>query len=608
VQILNLLLLRFVNRNSTEATALERSLKHNALHLPFDYQYTLHVVERKSSQDAAASTKIGKGGGAISALNLMEFELGMDKARKCHVKCVSMLREFWRHAKKSRNHTENKTTLDEMLNILEKHEKALASAKQEYEVLLEKYPTSVTLLQSYAHFCDSVLNDSRLAEQKRAEARVLDGEGEDDGSNADDFGPRSRTSGSDDKQAQEEEAAERSTVNSESESHRVQVSRIIHTAVDMIMGKDVTAVNILIKRIRTAVLILILLASGGFALTDFYLFNDVALRNIDLINFAGLFRMRAISVVFHTRDMLIASYAGDGGKLQEIQDEVENSMVALRNQHWQNYENITSDVVHKFYSDNDKKMHIPMGDKWKEVDDNFWHLTNEFARRARRATTTKMEELKDPIWKLGTMSEAKSEIAYVHENVNRFILPLFERMVEIYEAEVFQFGNLTVALVWSNACLNAVLVLMMAYFVMKALFFVIQTMHYKYVICNLSIALPRDVAAKLYAFYDTLETELRIMDDEAAQNQAILNTADHDDGDPAARPPSHAPPPPPLLLPLPVSLLYPHHNQTELVTCWCAPLAPHHPRETAGMSPLRGGAGAAACPRPPRHAPPMKRD
>ncbi|KAJ1493169.1 hypothetical protein T484DRAFT_1769394, partial [Baffinella frigidus] len=187
MQMLNLLLLRFVNRSWAEALTLEKMLKLHSRELPKDHQYILHVVERKSTQDAAGTSKMGSNG-AVSALSLMEFEVGMEKARKAHVRCITFVRGFWKAARKTRlltvegleDHTAARKTrlltaegLEEwgeaMLETLDGHDKALAAAKQEYGNLLDKYPTSVTLQRSYSYFCDTVLNDHKLADKHMRE-------------------------------------------------------------------------------------------------------------------------------------------------------------------------------------------------------------------------------------------------------------------------------------------------------------------------------------------------------------------------------------------------------------------------------------------------------
>jgi hypothetical protein len=142
VQLLNLLLLRFVNTRWDEAASLERNMRLSLRSLPTDFQYTLHVVERKSTQDAAGSTKMGSRGGQVSALSLMEFELGVDKARKAHKTCLTSMRTFWKLARKHRNlsdPTHAASHLQDLLEVLEKHERSLYSAKREYGMLLEKY-------------------------------------------------------------------------------------------------------------------------------------------------------------------------------------------------------------------------------------------------------------------------------------------------------------------------------------------------------------------------------------------------------------------------------------------------------------------------------------
>eukprot|EP00290_Baffinella_frigidus_P047072 CAMPEP_0180403944 /NCGR_PEP_ID=MMETSP0989-20121125/39715_1 /TAXON_ID=697907 /ORGANISM="non described non described, Strain CCMP2293" /LENGTH=128 /DNA_ID=CAMNT_0022407253 /DNA_START=39 /DNA_END=422 /DNA_ORIENTATION=+ len=104
----------------------------------------------------------------------------MDKAKKAHKTCLTTMRSFWKLAGKRKESAQLDALLRDLLKVLETNDKALACAKREYQMLLEKYPTSTELHHSYASFCDSALNNSRDAEKHRTEARSLEGDHGDD--------------------------------------------------------------------------------------------------------------------------------------------------------------------------------------------------------------------------------------------------------------------------------------------------------------------------------------------------------------------------------------------------------------------------------------------
>jgi hypothetical protein len=76
-------------------------------------------------------------------------------------------------------------------------------------------------------------------------------------------------------------------------------------------------------------------------------------------------------------------------------------------------------------------------------------------------------------------------------------VPAFEVAVGLYDAQVQDFGELTAVLVYSNACINAALVVGIAFFVLRALLAVIQTVQYKYISGWLALSLPLGAVKKV---------------------------------------------------------------------------------------------------------------
>eukprot|EP00290_Baffinella_frigidus_P054107 CAMPEP_0180344272 /NCGR_PEP_ID=MMETSP0989-20121125/2727_1 /TAXON_ID=697907 /ORGANISM="non described non described, Strain CCMP2293" /LENGTH=1137 /DNA_ID=CAMNT_0022333277 /DNA_START=22 /DNA_END=3432 /DNA_ORIENTATION=- len=515
VMMLNLLLLRFVNRRWDEATALERQMRLNLRSLPTDHQYTLHVVERKSTQDAAGSSKMGARG-QVSALSLLEFEVGMDKARTAHKKCLSSMRNFWKLARKSRHSTTHPDVLlRELLEVLETNDKALSCAKREYSILLEKYPTSTSLHQSYAHFCDSALNHANLAEKHRKEARELEG---DTGESDDGEAHRRRNSDV----GKEVNDDDRSNMSSNVESHRTIVAKQVTACSDTIMDEEVVAVWKLMLRVRFGLMLLVVLATAGFLITDFYLFSDVAMHNLELIDTTGIFRAHAMSCAFLTRTQMIAAHTGDIAEVAKAKTTIYDVMDKLRVSHLDNYEGRNSQQITQFYTKRDKKLHVPYGKKWIVQEGSYWELINDFTLRVENAAAATPEELVDPNWKQGSMSQEKAEVTFVHENINRLIIPMFENVLRRYEIEVNDFGMLTTILLWVNAGINFLVLVILFFLVMRGLRYVMQTMHYNHLACVMALQLPPKIANLFDLFYRDLETQMRAMEDENIQHELIL--------------------------------------------------------------------------------------
>ncbi|KAJ1478725.1 hypothetical protein T484DRAFT_1816827, partial [Baffinella frigidus] len=57
-----------------------------------------------------------------------------------------------------------------MVRIIDEYGKAAAYAGTEYAWLLDKFPGKTSIIMSYAHFSDTVLNDAKAAQKLRHEA------------------------------------------------------------------------------------------------------------------------------------------------------------------------------------------------------------------------------------------------------------------------------------------------------------------------------------------------------------------------------------------------------------------------------------------------------
>ncbi|KAJ1483787.1 hypothetical protein T484DRAFT_1895270, partial [Baffinella frigidus] len=79
------------------------------------------------------------------------------------------------------------------------------------------------------------------------------------------------------------------------------VAKSLVAFTDDIMGEEVDAIKVLKFRVRTGLMLLVVIATIGFLITDLYLFSDVAQRNLDLIDSTGIFRSFAMSAAYLTR-------------------------------------------------------------------------------------------------------------------------------------------------------------------------------------------------------------------------------------------------------------------------------------------------------------------
>lgn len=126
------------------------------------------------------------------------------------------------------------------------------------------------------------------------------------------------------------------------------------------------------------------------------------------------------------------------------------------------------------------------------------------------------------------------------ENAVRDLVPAFETVVAMYGERVQDFGGLTSALVYSNAAINALLLVGIAFFVLGALLNVIQTVQSRYISCWLALTLQLEAVRKLYRFYHEQETMIQELESDGEDRLPDDNEQGSDPGDKLPSPPNIA--------------------------------------------------------------------
>jgi hypothetical protein len=266
---------------------------------------------------------------------------------------------------------------------------------------------NVSLLLAYAHFLDAVLNDYKAAETKRSQARLLEGgDDHDEETKPAEEGQKSKVK----EENKDGEEGERSTANSELESYRVVVARYMGSNAEHVMGEEQHSMVLVHRYVQYAFLLTLILATGAFVLTDFYLFSSVALRNIDQIGKTGAFRGEAFDTTFLLRSQMLSAYEGDLEAKFHERDLGIHALEEMRATNLENYGNLPSQKVFDYYMIQDKKVYVPVGTHWEEKLDSYWHLSNDFATRAGRALSTKVSEYTDPDWILADITAEKIQV------------------------------------------------------------------------------------------------------------------------------------------------------------------------------------------------------
>ena len=269
---------------------------------------------------------------------------------------------------------------------------------QDYASLLDKYPSSVALLRNYATFCDTILNDVLKAEKLRRHAMMIEDENESD---------------DDDFQAALEHGAQQSAGTSDqNENTRLVSSRLVASHRHMIMGMESAKIKKLHWRVRQGVLILLVLATATFCITDFYLFKATAMKNLRLIDSTGLFSVYSVSALFYFREQTIASYYGDTNMVDDLSVKVRDYSTRLRDQHYSNYQDIPP-ALSEFYHNMPLTQMEPVSSRWKVFNHSYWYTGNDYVSRMASASSVDSSELLDPNFELGSISPQKRNMAYM---------------------------------------------------------------------------------------------------------------------------------------------------------------------------------------------------
>jgi len=430
LQILRLLLLELVFEETIKASAERKKLQAHQDSIPWDLRFVLYSIERKAVQDSAAQN-LGKDG-QITAINLMEFNIGLERAKKAHLQAVVEVKHLWqivvRNIKKKGK--ELKPQIEEVVKRLEGYRKLSSEAEKEYNMLLYKYPTSVELLYSYAAFADVVLNDFVDAEAKRTQAASLqDDPIEESGSQMEEIEreiEKDKTGG--------EMSVHSSSVSSENK--RVQLRRTFLSWSDRIMGEELQALLRLATRIRLSLLIVVGVATSAFVISDFLLFKSMAKKEMHMIATIADMRTTITHGTHLLRSMVLNSWLGDHDAVEHVRQSGKEATEHFVEHHNLVYFSISFAEGSRYYNDKDFHAIVPESGMWVNETSNLWQLGSDFGRRMDLAFSATEDELANQTWSLDTGSEEKRNFQYVFENLFPALITAIDGVERIFVHEV----------------------------------------------------------------------------------------------------------------------------------------------------------------------------
>ena len=223
-------------------------------------------------------------------------------------------------------------------------------------------------------------------------------------------------------------------------------------------------------------------------MTQVWLFTNRASEEVHLVEASGYMRNLAVSAAYYSRSAFVAAILNQTHLLQAFQQESGKKANHLQQQHLENYEAISNAHLMHYYSDPNITVSMPAGQYWMAEKLSFWELGNDLARRIERAATVPMEELADPTFDIGNMTESKSQLVYLSENIFRSLVPAFERATQIYEQDMLHLHELIVLVVSISTSVQCALIAFIAIVTLRGIWRTIYVMDHILVACTLAVS------------------------------------------------------------------------------------------------------------------------
>ncbi|KAJ1484651.1 hypothetical protein T484DRAFT_2493879 [Baffinella frigidus] len=281
--LFQLVVLRFIFRDTTQANDQQKKILANK-GIRLDRAFHLYAVIRRATQDSV-STSLGQGG-SLSAVNLMEFDSRMTTARRSHQNCLSLMKKFWHLVLKQEKSGSSAygrpspALIEDMVHCVNDYEVAIEDAKSEYRWLMEKFPHSISVILSHAHFTDTVINDIKAATKLHTLAAVLEN-GE---VNAEEEMDKGMADGV-------------SSVSSESDA-RGNIFKFMQSWRSDIVGMEFATLRALQTHVMVCVFFILIISTVGFIMIDLVLFSEQAKTNIYRIDVSGYSRSLCANSAF----------------------------------------------------------------------------------------------------------------------------------------------------------------------------------------------------------------------------------------------------------------------------------------------------------------------
>ena len=284
--------------------------------------------------------------------------------------------------------------------------------------MLDKYSNSAQLLREWAQFCDHIMNEERGAIESRLQAVSLENQiNEVRGGDASEQMPLEQNDSDRGGKAQSQAA---SSLSETTESKRVTIQRFFGKIAPCILLSEWNRLGRFHRQVQLFVLCLVMIESVAFVFAVVFVFSDVATLDIHMIAFISLFRSHVATCGFFQRSSMIAAWQKDADLLRFRAQRIVELSRQVEVEHWNLYQAAEGGM--KNHLDSIKfSVQIPTDKGWVRDDFVYFDLIFDYVRRIRSSSKCTMEDFSSPVFTLGKISEAKSEVAYVQENIFRSV-------------------------------------------------------------------------------------------------------------------------------------------------------------------------------------------
>lgn len=264
----------------------------------------------------------------------------------------------------------------------------------------------------------------------------------------------------------------------ENEPKRVTAHRQLLKFIPNILHKEKKKLLIFQARVTLFMILLVALETAAFVFAVFFVFSDVAADDIKRVTTISTFRSHALKCGYLQRDLQLAATTNMSASIPYSRNTMVTYAKMIESENFELYRAVQG--VMKSHIQNTKFLQFNIvGQEWKQEYNTYFALVSDFVRRIKSSSNVTIAELLDSNFLLGKMTDAKTDIVYVQENMFRGISLLFESLGTLYDDQLITFINLTQQLVAIVASIAGLSVLFFSIFILTGIIRYVHTIKYK---------------------------------------------------------------------------------------------------------------------------------